>query len=48
MDNEVIIEAVLVVLGAAYVLSQLTGDPRDGVFVRTIESIIRWMTGRAR
>lgn len=43
MPNEIIFEAVLVVLGAAYVLSQLTGDPRDSSFVKMIESIVDWI-----
>lgn len=43
MTYEDIFEAVLVVLGAAYVLSQFTGDPRDGSFVKTIEAVVGWI-----
>lgn len=43
MIYEDVFEAVLVVLGAAYVLSQLTGDPKDGSFVKTIEAIVSWI-----
>ena len=43
MTNEDIFEAVLVVLGASYVLSQFTGDPRDGSFVKTIEAVVGWI-----
>lgn len=46
MDAEVIVEATLVVLGAAYVISQLTGDSKDGAFVQMIEKIIKWMWRR--
>ena len=43
MYYEDLIEAVFVMLGAAYVLSQLTGDPRDGSFVKTIEALVKWI-----
>ena len=46
MTYEDIFEAVLVILGAAYVLSQLTGDPRDGSFVKTIEAVVQFIRGR--
>lgn len=46
MDTETIVEAVLIVLGAAYVLSQLTGDSRDGLFVKTIEGIVKFIWRR--
>lgn len=46
MTYEDIFEAVLVVLGAAYILSSLTGDPRDGTFVKTIEGIVNWIRRR--
>lgn len=40
MNNEVIFEGVLAVLGAAYVLSLLTNDTRDSAFVKTIEALV--------
>ena len=46
MTYEDIFEAVLVVLGAAYVLSSFTGDPRDGAFVKTIEGVVKWIRRR--
>ena len=44
---EIVVDAVLVVLGGAYVLSQLTGDGRDATLVRTIENIVKWMWRRS-
>lgn len=44
---EIVVDAVLVVLGGAYVLSQLTGDGRDATLVRAIENIVKWMWRRS-
>lgn len=43
---EIIVEAVLVILGGAYVLSQLTGDHRDSALVKAVEGIVKWMWRR--
>lgn len=46
MNYEDIFEIVLAILGAAYVLSMLTGDSRDGTFVKTIEAVVNWIRRR--